>query len=179
MGKSYELPKVEEVAIVVNKDEIQNTTKVAGNAAPAMTLATIYTKGIDELSEFAAGKLGFANLAARQEKSLEFVKLLDNLLKQDYADVRTCLRHLLRVIGANPEPFVSGSVYATLFTLKKIPYGIDVSRYIETMTFFASLQENIRNAGRFVAARDLPTIFKDWRREERDKLIMFANSYNN
>lgn len=176
MGKNYELPKIEEV-ILPESDVKDNTSKT--DVKKDITLTDIYISRLDDFADFAAGKLGFANIEAKQKKGLEFIKLLDNMLKLEYRDVRVCLRYLIKIMGANPEPFASGSVFAVYYTMKSLPYGYKLDRFIETLTFFSSLQAELKFASRFVESRDLPMIFKGWGRTERDNLIMFANSYVN
>lgn len=185
MGKDYDPPILE--VYEAQKDDTDDTVvydkQITADGNPTIitptTLKDIYIKAIDNFHLFVLGKYASHSVQARQTAMIEFIQLFDNILKLEYSDAKEVLHHFLGKINENLQVYQNGEMFAPIYTMKKIPYNIKVDRFVHLIVFLVGLAKNVGNAPRYVAGRDLPYIFKDYPRNQREIIIEFAFSIGN
>lgn len=185
MGQIFD-PPILEVFETQKEEQDDNQiydNQITADGSPtvvtATTLKDIYIKAINNFDLFVLGKYASHNVETRQKAMIEFIQLFDNILKLEYSDAKEVLHYFLGKINENLQVYQNGEMFAPIYTMKKIPYNIKVDRFIHLIVFLVGLAKNVGNAPRYVSGRDLPYIFKDYPREQREIIIEFAFSIGN
>lgn len=182
MGKDYDPPILE--IYETQKTDVEDTNiyddqiTVDGEKTviTTMSLKDIYIKAIDNFHLFVLGKYASHSVAERQAAMIEFIQLFDNILKLDYSDAKDVFHYFLGKINENLRVYQNGEMFAPIYTMKKIPYNVKVDRFVNLIVFLVGLAKNVQNAPRYVSGRDLPYIFKDYPKDQREVIIRFAFS---
>lgn len=176
MGKGYQPPITQELTNEIISTAKTNKIEVTKEVSTEVNLATIYKKQLDNFDLFVRGKFSAKDVEEKQKAMIGFIKLFDNILDSEYSVVKPVLHHFIYNVNKNLRTYLSGEMFATIYTMKTIPYNVKPNRFIELICFLVGLAENIQSARKYVHGRDVTYILRDFSVKQRESAINFISN---